>query len=91
MSAKWKVKSGYFNPNSKLCTCFGGNREGPVNVMAAYWNAYEATTKGKNGKNIRACLNWAARCSAEENALKDWIRIVVVKNWPITRGRDNEY
>ncbi len=36
---KWRTKSGYSNPYSKLCTCFGGRGDGPAKVMAAYWNA----------------------------------------------------
>lgn len=85
------MKSGYSNPYSKLCTCFGGGRDGPVKVMTAYWNAYEATRVRKNGKDIRACLNCAAGCLAKINALNDWITMIVVKNWPVTSIKDNEY
>eukprot|EP00986_Skeletonema_menzelii_P018329 scaffold26626_cov178-Skeletonema_menzelii.AAC.7 len=84
---EWKKNTGFTNPFSKLCTCFGGAHA----VNDAYWYAYDAKVRGESGDDIRHAMNWIAGYTPEENGAFDWLRMIVKKNWPLTSVEDADH
>ena len=54
----------------------------------AHWEACESEKRLDNEQEIRICFNHAIGHNPEENALLDWIRMMVDKNWPVTSVKD---
>lgn len=79
---KWVQGTGYSNPFSKLKNCFGGEDK----LMAAYWAVCNLKVNKKdNDKNtIHAAILHSAGFTAEENALTDWLNMIIVKNWALS-------
>lgn len=84
---KWRKGSGFSNPLSKMRGCFGGQAA----LLDAYWAVYDSKRRGESPANIRSALNWAAGFDAETNAAFDWLRMIVMKNWPVTCVEDTDY
>ncbi len=77
-TVKWKKGVGYFNPHSKLKTCFGGEQK----LLAAYWAVY--TAKDSKTTNICDAINHAVVFTPDLAALTDWLNMIIVKNWALS-------
>ena len=79
--------TGYSNVLRKMKTCFGSEAK----VRAAYKEVLKTTRAGASKEVVKRAMIDAVGYTPEENALYDWLVLIIENNLPLTAVRNSNY